>query len=149
MDVGSAKGVWLKDKVYVGGGATLGSLRDHAKLYIYTPATDTWTTLDTPVYHFALTAYHSQLVLVSGYEYIGMGVRGKPTHNLWTLNEDGQWQETLPPIPTPCGANASAASHGDHLLVISDDYTNIEQSLCIQWSSLGKCTTSTSEADIH
>ena len=113
-----AQVVWLKDKVYVGGGGTSGSRRDDARLYIYTPATDTWTTLDTPVYYFALTTYHSQLVLVGGREYVS----GSRTNKLWTLSEDGQWQETLPPMPTPCGTNASAVSHGDHLLVISDDY---------------------------
>ena len=117
--------VCLKDKVYVGGGLAPGtSRRDRARLYIYNPVTDTWTTLDTPVYHFVLTTYHSQLVLVGGYEYVGEIVDGSPTSKLWTLSEDGQWQETLPPMPTPCGIDTSAVSHGDHLLVISDDSTN-------------------------
>ena len=121
MNVGTcAQAVWLKDKVYVGGGWTSGSERDDARLYIYTPATDAWTTLDTPVYWFGLTTYHSQLVLVGGWEYVG----GKLTNKLWTLNEDSQWQETLPPMPTPCGTDASAVSHGDHLLVIGDGYPN-------------------------
>ena len=79
---GGAHAVWLKDKVYVGGGVTFGSRRDHARLYIYSPATDTWTTLDTPVYRFALATYHSQLVLVSGLEYVGEAVVGKP----WLIN---------------------------------------------------------------
>ena len=78
---------------------------DTANLYIYTPATDTWTTLDTPAHIFALTTYHSQLVLVS---VVGTGFNTGPlnfdgpylaTNKLWTLGEDGQWQETLPPIP--------------------------------------------------
>ena len=84
VDVGDARAVWLKDKVYVGGGATSGSLRDHARLYVYTPATDTWSKLDTPVYFFALTTYHSQLVLVGGKEYVGGNIEGKPTSKLWT-----------------------------------------------------------------
>ena len=122
MDVGSnARAVWLKDKVYVGGGWTSGSRRDHARLYIYTPATDTWTTLDTPVYCFGLTTFHSQLVLVGGREYVGEYVVGEPTNKLWTLSEDGQWRETLPSMPTPC-TYASAVSHGDHLVVITDEY---------------------------
>ena len=111
--------IWLKDKVYVGGVTPL-TFRSDARLYIYTPATDTWTTLDTPVCLFGLTTYHSQLVLVGGREYVGEVDGGEPTNKLWTLSEDGQWQETLPPMPTPC-INASAVSHGDHLLVISDD----------------------------
>jgi hypothetical protein len=122
VDISGADAVWLKDKVYVRGGWTLGIKRESARLYIYTPATDAWTTLDTPVYYFALAAYHSQLVLVGGREYEGENVVGEPTNKLRTLSEDGQWQETLPSTPTPC-IDASAVSHGDHLLVIySDDY---------------------------
>ena len=121
--VAYAKSVWLKDKVYVGGGMIMvpANQRDYARLYIYTPATNEWTTLDTPVYHFALTTYHSQLVLVSGMEYVGENVQERPTNKLWMLSEDDQWQETLPPIPTPCAIDASAVSHGDHLLVIQSE----------------------------
>ena len=126
MDIlgGDANAVWLKDKVYVGGGMTSESVRDQARLYIYTPATDEWTTLDTPVIWFALATYHSQLVLVGGKEYVGENVFGGDfTNKLWTLSEDGQWQDTLHPMPIPC-IFASAVSHGDHLLVISGDDPN-------------------------
>ena len=40
--IGRAQAVWLKDKVYLGGGTVSGSKRDEARLYIYSPATDTW-----------------------------------------------------------------------------------------------------------
>ena len=126
MDMSGAKVVWLKDKVYVGGGSTLsGSRRARARLYIYTPTTDTWDTpIDTPVYYFSLTTYHSQLVLIGGKEYVPDEYsEGEPTNKLWTLSEHGQWQETLPPLPISC-TFASAVSHGDHLLVIDDDYPN-------------------------
>ena len=133
MDVGAAHAVWLKDKVYVGGGRWgSGNYRDEARLYVYSPATDTWTTLDTPVHGFALTTFHSQLVLVGGSKYVGESMSGDITNKLWTLSEDGQWQETLLPMPTPCGIYPSAVSHGDHLLVISSG--GYEQSLCVQWS---------------
>ena len=125
VDVGDyAHAVWLKDTVYVGGGETSESIRDQARLYIYIPATDIWTMLDTPVYNFGLTTYHSQLVLIGGREYVGENVEGRPTNKLWTLSENGQWQETLPPMPTP-HANVSAVSHGDHLLVIGDYPNNV------------------------
>jgi hypothetical protein len=124
VDVGgTVQAVWLKDKIYVGGRRTSGSLRSTARLYIYTPATDAWTTLDTPVHKFGLTTYHSQLVLVGGLEYVGENVLGELTNKLWTLSEDGQWQETLPPMPAPCTI-PSAVSHGDHLLVISGEYAS-------------------------
>ena len=121
--VGGANAVCLNNMVHVGGGVTSGTLRDLARLYIYTPNTDTWTTLDTPVCWFGLATYHSQLVLVGGMKCKGENSGGEPTNKLWTLSEDGQWQETLPPMPTPC-TYASAMSHGDLLLVISDDYPN-------------------------
>jgi hypothetical protein len=121
VDVGDAQAVWLKDKVYVGGGVTSGSgFRPEARLYIYTPATDTWSTLDTPVYWFGLTTYHSQLVLIGGMKYVSENVIQEPTNKLWTLSEDGQWQETLPPMPIVCTCGSiSAVSHADHLLMIS------------------------------
>jgi hypothetical protein len=126
VNIRGAHAVWLKDKVYLGGGWTSGLntiARSDARLYIYTPATDTWTTLDTPVYWFGLATYHSQLVLVGGREYGGENVSGEPTNKLWTLSEDGQWQETLPSMPKPC-TYASTMSHGDHLLVASDTLDN-------------------------
>jgi hypothetical protein len=85
VDVGGgAHAVWLKDKVYVGG-CISDNRRDWARLYIYTPATDTWTTLDTPVYWFGLTTYHSQLVLVGGMKYVpDESVVGEATNKLWT-----------------------------------------------------------------
>ena len=91
-----------------------------ARLLIYTPTTDTWNTLDTPVYDFALTTYRSKLVLVGGREYVGEKVEERPSNKVWTLSEDGKWEETLPPMETACDY-ASAVSHGDHLLVIDSD----------------------------
>ena len=123
MHFSSAEAVWLKDKVYVAGGVRFRNLRSDARLYIYTPATNAWTTLDTPVYYFGLTTYHSQLVLVGGKVYVGGNIEGECTNKLWTLSKDSQWQEILPPLPKPYG-NLSAVSHGDHLLVISGDYPN-------------------------
>ena len=95
----------LNDKVYFKRTAT-------GKLSIYTPATDTWDTIVTPVYGYALTTYHSQLVLVGGKNCDDE----KSSAKLWTLSEDGQWRETLPPMETDC-INASSMSRGDHLLI--------------------------------
>ena len=94
-----AQAVWLEDKLYMGGGYTFYTLESHrheARLYIYTPTTNMWDAMDTPVYWFAITTYHSQLVLVGGREYVSPG--GGPVSNkLWTLDEIGL-QETLPPM---------------------------------------------------
>lgn len=115
----NAQSVCLKDKVYVGGGVTY-NRRSDARLYIYTPAIDTWDATDTPVYWFALATYRSQVVLIGGMEYICENVDGRPSNKLWTLSERGQWQETLPPMEMACSF-ASAVAYGDYLLVIGCD----------------------------
>ena len=99
----------------MGGGMTSKSFRDDAKLRVYTPTADTWSTMDTPTYHFALVIYHSQLVLVGGIKYVGERL-GPLTNKLWSLSECGNWEETLPPMITK-RHSASAVSRGDHLLV--------------------------------
>ena len=96
----NAQAVWLGDKLYVGGGETSKSERNDARLYIYTPTTDAWSEIDTPVYQFALITYHSQLVLVGGREYVGKGRDEPATNKLWTLTGHDQWRETLPPMTT-------------------------------------------------
>ena len=107
-----ATAVWHGEELYVGG--TSDSFRHSAGLYIYTPTTDMWDLMDTPVYWFALTTYHSQLMLVGGREY---SPSNEFTNELWTLSEDGQWQETLPPMISK-RHSACAVSYGvNHLLV--------------------------------
>ena len=116
MDVHDAQAVWLGDKLYVGGGWISGSRSDKARLYIHSPTTDTWSHIDTPVYYFALITYHSQLVLVGGREFISEYEDGLVTNKLWTLSEDDQWREILPPMaikrPLP-----SAVEFTDNILV--------------------------------
>ena len=111
-----AQAVWLGDKLYVGGGATTGSRRDMARLYIYTSTTDTWSYINTPVCSFALVTYHSQLVLVGGWVLVGDGRVGSVTNKLWTLTEHDQWRETLPPMTTK-RYSLSAVEFADRILV--------------------------------
>ena len=117
----------LKNKVYLSGGYhkyLLDRRSEAARLCIYTPATDTWDTLETPVYDFALTTYRSKLVLVVGREYVGENFEGNPSNKVWTLSEDGEWEETLPPMETAC-SDVSAVSHGDHLVVIDGEHKEV------------------------
>ena len=119
VDMVNAQTVWLGSKLYVGGGwtsLTLESRGDDARLYIYTPTTDTWTVIDTPVYFFALITYHSQLVLVGGVEYFGEGRLGPVTNKLWTLTGHDQWRETFSPMTTKCHS-ASAVEFAGNILV--------------------------------
>ena len=92
------------------------SYKDDAKLYIYTPSTDNWHTIDTFVCWFALVCYDSKLVLVGGVEYVSELGEGQCSDKLLTLNDDEEWQEDLPCMNTK-RHSASAASHKDHLLV--------------------------------
>ena len=128
MGISDATAVWYGDKLYMGG-ETSGTFRDEARLYIYSPTTDTWdTSIDTPVYLFALTTYCSRLVLVGGMEYVDKNVEGSITNKIWTLSEGNQWQETLPSMRTK-RRRACAVSYSDNLLVAggitSDGISNI------------------------
>ena len=100
-----AQAIYLKDKIYIRGGAgeTLDTLRDAARLYVYCLSTDLWDgePLDTPVYNFALTTYDLLLVLVGGRDYVPDQGPGSCTNKLWTWGEHaGQWKETLSPMRT-------------------------------------------------
>ena len=105
----------IGDKLYVGGGETPDNFRDDARIYIYCLSANHWDTMDAPVYHFALTTYHSQLVLVGGWEFVGE-MPGVLTNKLWTLSKHDELQEVLPPMLTE-RYSASAIDHEDHLIV--------------------------------
>ena len=126
IDMENAQTVCLEDKVYIGGGKTK-NRKDAAKLYIYTPANDTWDIKDTPVYYYALTVYHSRLVLVGGNAYVQSDEndKRKPSCKVFTLGEDGLWKTTLPHMPATSCIYASAVSHGDCLFVIDDSLQGV------------------------
>ena len=111
----NATAVWYGNKLYVGG-STSGTHGDDARLYVYTPTTDSWDTpIDTPVYWFGLTTYRSQLVLVGGREHKSKS-SDNITNKVWALSEHSQWQETLSPMRIK-RHSVCAASFVDHLLV--------------------------------
>ena len=127
MNILHARAIWLGDALCLGGGKTSGHNRDKARLYVYTPTTDAWRELDTPVYYLTLITYHSQLVLVGGREFVG-DAKGPVTNKLWTLIENNQWKECLPPM-TAKRCDASAVDSGDNILVaggVNDKGRNID-----------------------
>ena len=63
VDMSNAQAVFLKDKLYIGGGT---ASSDSSRLVIYDFINDSWEMLNTPTAWYSLTAYHSQLVLVGG-----------------------------------------------------------------------------------
>ena len=124
MSMVYAQAVWLRDKLYVGGGWTKESERGEARLYIHTLTADTsWSHIDTPVYSFALITYHSQLVLVGGRDFAGEYEDGPVTNKLWTLTEHDQWRKTLPPMTTK-RYKASAVEFADNILVAGGEDNN-------------------------
>ena len=103
----------LEGKVFVGGGKpSTEDTNTSTELHIYLPKIDLWCILQTPTYYFALTTYHSQLVLIGGYN---IGANNTLTNELWTLHYN-QWLQTLPPMQSK-RYGASAVSHGEHLIV--------------------------------
>ena len=122
----NAQAVLLEDKLYVGGGLTQKKLqKDEAKLYVYSPTSDTWgVAIDTPTYWFALVVYQSRLVLVGGREYHDFERPGPLTNKLWTLNELNSLCQEIPQLPPMITKrhSASAISHADCLLVAGGHY---------------------------
>ena len=128
----NAQAVWLNDRLYVGGGVTQRtyksgtnkrSFRDAARLYSYLPEKDEWIEkpIDTPTYYFALTVYHSQLVIASGCEYQRWDKVGLHTNKVYTLTssvegEEKKWQDEIPPMNIK-RHSATGISIGDHLMV--------------------------------
>ena len=106
----NAQAVVLGNKVYIGGGSMQRSLP--SRLLIYNFTEDSWDIIDTPTEWYALTTYHSQLVLVGGRDQKTKEV----TNQLWVLDEQYHWTQPLPPMTKGC-SNASAVNVGDHLIV--------------------------------
>ena len=101
--------VVVGSKVYIGGNVYPGSL---SRLFIYDIAKKLWDILDTPTYSYALTTYHSQLVLVGG---INPDTE-RATSQLWVLDKQHKWIQPLPPMTTR-RCQASAVSVDGHLIV--------------------------------
>ena len=96
---------------------------DKLSMY-YAPIADlgSWTPFSVPaVCGFALTTYHSQLVLVGGW------TDGKKVLNtLWASADGTNWQETLPPMPTSRYGAAvvnTGSSGGPECLVVAGGYS--------------------------
>ena len=108
----NAQAVFLDGTLHVGGGFTVGSLRDFARLYSCKPGSDgSWTATDTPTCCYALTTYDSHLLLVGGREYPSVQV----TNKIYTMI-DGEFKELLPPMKEK-RYSSSAVSSGSVLAV--------------------------------
>ena len=107
VNIFSAKAVWLKNKLYM-----VESLEAKHRMYIYTPATDEWSTTNIPVHNSALVTYHSNLVLVGGRR----KDTASATNKLFTMISLGQWRETIPPMSEE-RYHATAVEYKGNILV--------------------------------
>lgn len=116
-----AQAVRFEGKLYVGGGTAM-KRRDSAKIYVYTPAKDSWHSAELPVSHFALAVYRSQIVLVGGRFYCGEEEDGPITNQIFVLPkmEYGQCKVLCEMKFQRCGACAtSIESRSESILIIT------------------------------
>lgn len=78
-----------------------------AKIYQSSPDLNTWTTVATPTYWFALATFKSQLVLLGGME----ASTDEMTRKVWAGDGGGQWDSSLPQLMSLRSA-ASAVNVG-------------------------------------
>jgi len=111
VEMMDAQSVWLNGTLLVGGGYSNTS-GDAARLYSFTPESDTeWSYIVTPTYFFGLVAHNSQILLVGGSEYPS----GETTNKIFTLR-GGEFIETLPPM-MESRSDPSVVSNGSVLVV--------------------------------
>ena len=112
----NAQAVSVGDKLYIGGCTLPDQGVKDDQLYVYSPISDIWKTLDTPVYWFGLTTYHSRPALVGGMESNKEYSIDLCTNKLWTLNEHELYKTELQPMKIR-RYMPSAVSYEDYLLV--------------------------------
>ena len=114
--------------------------RFNTGIFVLSTNLDLLSELTTPTYHYALTTYNSQLVLVGG----KLSSTNKPSDRLWVRNEGkGIWDPSLlPPMPT-ARSDSSAINVGSReCIVVAGGYgetgpVNIVEALIEgQWRTL-------------
>lgn len=95
--VSDAQCLILNEKLFIGG--HYNSSHDGAKLLVTCiDLQSSWDVLPTPSSLYALTTYHSEVVLVGGREVSTDNVR---TNKLWSSDNEGHnWRKVLPRMPT-------------------------------------------------
>ena len=109
--------VLLHDVLYVGGGH-IPQGRDDSKLFMSSTVNKplVWDVCHTPTERYALTTYHSQLVLVGGRD----PFTSETSNMLWTLSSDVgmNWQPSIQEMPTKrYGASAMNTGTPEYLVV--------------------------------
>ncbi len=104
-----AQAVMYRGTLYVGG-VTSG---DDCTLFMYQFKPDTWGTVKTPTYYYALAVYQDHLVLAGG----RLPSSYTTTDQLWlTDNPQHTFKPTIPPMNTPT-FSATAIATEEHLII--------------------------------
>jgi hypothetical protein len=103
----------LDEVLYVGGGDTQSEY--DTMLFVSKIDTMEWTTRNTPAMFYALSTYHSQLVLVGGIESSSRQI----TNALWTSDTGVEWKRTLPPMPTKRYSSSAVNTVSPECLVVA------------------------------
>lgn len=123
----------FQDKLYVSGRVL--SSGDYAKLFVSSTDLDSWAVLSTPTISFAITTYHSQLVLIGGMETSTLEI----TNKLWSSDTGMDWEETLPPMPTKrCSASAVNTKTPECVVVAGGDNEDYLPSVTVEILKEGK-----------
>ena len=102
--------VYLNGRLYI-----TSKLYNHHHLYVINSDFTGWREwLSVPVTAFALTHYHSQLVLVGGRE----PGTDNPSNKLWMSADGTDWQPSLPPMRMKCAGAVAVNTGSPECLVV-------------------------------
>ena len=105
----------LRDNIYISARSELNPICEVNAL-VCVPISDltSWKAIATPVTHYGLSTYRSQLVLVGGMDH-----RTRSTDKVW-LSEDGTcWDEKLPPMPQKRSSPYVVSSSAPECLIVT------------------------------
>ena len=109
MCISDAQCVSVHGKIYVGGS----DISYYNKLFVSTDL-NSWSVLETPTSKYALTTYHSQLVLIGGEDSDGI------TNKVWGKGVANQWKSSLiPPMLTKRYASSAINTGNTQHIVVA------------------------------
>ena len=88
------------------------------KLFVSTTDLKSWIPYDTPTYWYALTTYHSQLVLIGGCYYNSVAA----TNGVWVAGENIKWQVSLPPMKIRRSSSSAINTGRTQCIVVAGGY---------------------------
>ena len=118
VSISDAQCVFVNNRLYVGSGQKLSFGTEHfnPRIFVFSTNLDLLSELTTPTYHYALTTYNSQLVLVGG----RLSSTNKLSDRLWIRNErNGIWDPSLlPPMPTARSYSSAIINVGNRECIV-------------------------------